>query len=156
MSINLQGANGVAIALNSGGLAISLTLPTFTNAAAIAYTLGGRFFSKAIVASVPLVIEPGTGVNPLLPQALRTLAIGESCSFAVILDAAGNFTVAQGDIVAAGQSTPVAQATIGKLVVGAIKVSANSAAFIPGTTALNAAGLVVTYLNLAQHPGTSI
>lgn len=156
MSLNLQGANGITLALNSGAFANGSTASGFTNAAIINYAISGRFYAKAIVASVPLVIEPGTGINPVLPQALRTLAAGESCSFAIILDAAGTFTVTQGDIVAAGQPTPVAQAPLNKLVVGAIKVSNVTNPFIPGTTLFSAAGVTTTYVNLAQHPGVSI
>lgn len=156
MSLNLQGANGVTLALNSGAFANGTTASGFTNAAAINYTINGRFYNKGIVASVPLVIEPGTGINPVLPQALRTLAAGESCSFAIILDTAGVFTVNQGDIVAAGQPTPVAVAPAGKAVVGAIKVSNVTNPFIPGTTLFSASGVTTTYVNLAQHPGTSI
>lgn len=156
MSLNLQNANGLTAAFNSGGLAIGTTTSQFATAAIINYTINGRFYSKAITATQALVIEPNTGIVPTAPNTLQTLAAGQSCAFAVFLDTAGAFTVAQGDIVAAGAPTPVPVAPSGKAIVGAIKVSNVTNPFIPGTTAFSAAGVTTTYINLAQHPGVSV
>lgn len=156
MSSPLQGANALTFAANSGAFANGSTTSQFTNAALINYAINGRFFSRAIIASQALVIEPNTGIVPTQPQVLQTLAAGQSCAFAIILDTAGAFTVMQGDIVAAGTTTPVPQAPAGKAIVGAIKVSNATNPFIPGTTLFGAAGVTTTYVNLAQHPGASI
>ena len=156
MSQNLQDANCLTAAFTSGALAIGTTTSQFTNAAAITYTINGRFYSRAIIASQALVIEPGSGIKPTAPQVLQTLASGEACAFAVLLDTAGAFTVMQGDIVAAGQPCPVPAAPANRAIVGALKVSNVTNPFIPATTALSAAGVTTTYVNLAQHPGASI
>ena len=158
MSLSLQGANALTFAANSGALAGGSTASQFTNAALINYAINGRFFSRAIVASQALVIEPGTGIVPTAPNTLQPIPAGSACSFAVILDAAGVFTVNQGDIVAAGSACPVAVAPAGKAIVGAIKVNnASASAFTPGSTAFNVGGgVTTTYVNLTQHPGVSI
>lgn len=155
MSSLLQGANALTFAANSGAFANGSTASQFTNAAIINYAINGLFFSRAIVASQPLVIEPNTGIVPTAPQVLQTVLTGRSCAFGIFLDTAGAFTVAQGDIVDAGLSCPVPQAPFGKAIVGAIKVSNNSgSSFIPGTTLFSA--VTTTYRNLTQHPGASI
>ncbi len=156
MSLNLHGANALTAALTSGGLAIGSTTSQFSTANAITFAISGRLYSKAATATQALVIEPNTGIVPTAPNTLQTLAAGQSCAFAVILDAAGAFTVAQGDIVAAGASCPVPTAPPTKAIVGAIKVSNATNPFIPGTTAFTAAGVTTTYINLAQHPGASV
>lgn len=158
MSSQLQGANAITLALNSGALAGGSTASQFTNAALINYAINGRFYSRAIIASQALVIEPNTGIVPTQPQVLQNIPAGKACAFAVILDTAGAFTVAQGDIVDAGLNAPVPQAPAGKCIVGAIKVNnASVSAFVPGTTAFNVGGgVTTTYVNLAQHPGASI
>lgn len=157
MSSTLQGATAITLALNSGAFATGSTTSQFTNAAAINYAINGSYQTqRGIVASVPLVIEPNSGILPTAPQVLQTLAAGFSCAFAVILDSAGNFTVAQGDIVPNGSLCPVPVAPATKCIVGAIKVVNAANPFIPATTAFNAAGVTTTYRNLAQHPGVSI
>ncbi len=158
MSHTLQGANQLTAALNSGALAGGSTASQFTNAALINYAIGGRFYSRAIIASQALVIEPNSGIVPTAPNTLQSIPAGRACAFAVILDAAGAFTVAQGDIVEAGQMAPVPQAPANKAIVGAIKVNnASASAFVPGTTAFNVGGgVTTTYINLAQHPGVSV
>lgn len=158
MSQTLQGATALTLALNSGALAGGSTASQFTNAAAINYAINGRFFSRAIIASQALVIEPGTGIVPQAANTLQSIPAGRACAFAVILNAAGAFTVAQGDIVDADLPTPVPVAPATKAIVGAIKVNNASAnPFVPGTTAFNVGGgVTTTYVNLAQHPGASI
>jgi hypothetical protein len=158
MSYTLQGANQLTFAANSGALAGGSTASQFTNAALISYAILGRFYSRAIIASQPLVIEPNTGIVPTQPQVLQNIPAGKACAFSVILDTAGAFTVMQGDIVDAGLNCPVPMAPSGKAIVGAIKVNnASASAFVPGTTAFNVGGgVTTTYVNLAQHPGVSI
>ena len=156
MSSQLQGANALTAAFTSGGLAIGSTTSQFSTANTITYAINGRFYSKAAAATQAFVIEPNTGIVPTAPNTLQTLAAGQSCSFAVFLDASGNFTVAQGDIVDTGLATSVRPAPAGKCIVGAIKIANATNPFIPGTTALSAAGVTATYVNLAQHPGTTI
>lgn len=156
MSSTLQGANALTFAANSGAFANGSTTSQFTNAAAINYAINGRFYSRAIIASQALVIEPGTGIVPTAANTLQTLAAGQSCAFAILLDTAGAFTVMQGDIVAAGALCPVPVAPLNRAIVGAIKVSNVTNPFVPGTTLFGASGVTTTYVNLAQHPGASI
>jgi hypothetical protein len=158
MSSQLQGANALTAAFTSGALAIGSTTSQFTNAATITYAINGRFYSRATIASQALVIEPGTGIVPTAPNTLQSIPAGSSCAFSVILDTAGAFTVAQGPIVeGAAALCPVAVAPAGKAIVGVIKVgNGTTAAFVPGTTALNAANLTTTYINLSQHPGAAV
>lgn len=157
MSSTLQGATALTFAANSGAFAQGSTASQFTNAAAINYAINGTFQTqKGIVASAALVIEPNTGIVPTAANTLQTLAAGQSCAFAIILDTAGTFTVAQGDIVPAGSLCPVPQAPAGKAIVGAIKVVNVTNPFIPGTTNFNATGVTTTFRNLAQHPGAPI
>lgn len=158
MSTQLQGANALTVAFNSGAFAGGSTASQFTNAALINYAINGRFFSRAVVASQPLVIEPNTGINPIQGQVLQSIPAGRACAFAVLLDAAGAFTVMQGDIVDAGLNCPVPMAIRDRCIVAAIKVNnASASAFIPGTTAFNVGGgVTTTFVNLAQHPGASV
>ena len=156
MSHTLQGANALTFAANSGAFANGSTASQFTNAAAINFAINGKFYSRAIIASQALVIEPGTGIVPTAPQVLQTLPAGKACAFAILLDASAAFTVMQGDIVDAGMLCPVPAAPAGRAIVGAIKVSNTTNPFIPATTLFSAAGVTTTYTNLAQHPGSSI
>lgn len=156
MSSTLQGANALTAAFISGAFANGSTASQFTNAAAITYAINGKFYSRAIIASQALVIEPGTGIVPTAPQVLQTLPAGKACAFAILLDAAGAFTVMQGDIVDAGMLCPVPAVPKDRAIVGAIKVSNVTNPFIPGTTLFSASGVTTTYTNLAQHPGAPI
>ena len=156
MSISLQGSNALTATLTSCGLAIGSTTSQFSTANTTTYVIRGRLYSKAADATEPLTIEPGTGIVPTAPNTLQTLAAGQSCAFAVLLDTAGAFTVMQGDIVPAGASTPVPSPVAGKAIIGAIKVSNVTNPFIPGTTAFTATGVTTTYINLSQHPGAAV
>lgn len=157
MSSTLQGATALTFAANSGAFANGSTTSQFTNAAAINYAINGVFQAqRTVVASQALVIEPNSGIVPTAPNTLQTLAAGQSCAFAIILDSAQAFTVMQGDVVAAGSLCPVPQAPAGKAIVGAIKVVNVTNPFVPGTTLFGAAGVTTTYRNFTQHPGAPI
>ena len=77
MSQTLQGANALTFAANSGAFAAAVA--NFTNAALINYAIHGRFYSRAIVASQPLVIEPNTGIVPTAPNTLQVVPAGKAC-----------------------------------------------------------------------------
>jgi hypothetical protein len=95
---------------------------------------------------------------PTAPNTLQNIPAGFSCAFAVILDTAGAFTVAQGPLIeGTSVNCPVPQAPAGKAIVGAIKVANGAAsAFVPGTTSFAAASVTTTYVNLAQHTGAPV
>lgn len=157
MSIQLQGANALTLTMNSGALAIGSTPTGFSTGAAINYLNLGQFYSKAATATQAFVIEPNSGLSYTNRSAFVSIPSGQACTFAVLLDSAGSFTVVQGDLVDQGQLAPVAQVPGRKNIVGAIKVvNAAATAFVPGTTALNAANVTTTYFNLGVHPGRSL
>jgi hypothetical protein len=156
MSSTLQGANQLTAAFTSGGLAIGSTTSQFSTANTITFAIRGRFYSKTAAATQAFVIEPNTGIVPTAPNTLQTLAAGQSCTFSVILDTAGAFTVMQGDIVDNGNLAPVRVAPSDKAIVGVIKIANTTNPFIPGTTALTATGVTATYINLSQHPGAPV
>lgn len=161
MSISAQGSNLLTAAFTSGGFAAAAGNINYTNANTITYAINGQFYSRASVASQAWTIEPNTGIVPTAPNSFQTVAAGQACAFAVVLDANAAFTVVQGALVGATERTPVPAVPTGKAIVGVIKVINNTlttnGGFRPGTDALNTAGLgTTTYTNLSQHPGVSL
>lgn len=150
--------SGVTLALNSGGLAIGSTTSQFSVATAVNYIYRGVFGQRATDASEALTIVNGTGIVPTAPNTLQNLAVGEACSFLVVVRVSDSaLLVVQSPIVPADQgSVPIAAVPSGHVAIGAIKVVANTAAFTVGTTALNAAGVTTTYFNFGSHPGRSL
>lgn len=150
--------SGVTLALNSGGLAIGSSTSQFSVATAVNYLYRGVFGQRATDASEAFTAVAGTGIVPSAPNTLQNLAIGEACSFLVVVRVSDNaLLVVQSPIVPSDQGVvPVAAVPFGHVAIGAIKVVANTAAFTVGTTALNAAGVTTTYFNFGSHPGRSI
>ena len=131
------------------------------------YQIAGRTFRKAATASVPLV--PRAGTAPLSVPANSTQVL----FFHV--DPAGNVTYSQARQVvvsvgimaglqpslSAPGYTPGAiewpQEDAGFAVIGAVKIATNATgAFVPGTTAFNAANQVATFYNVSQDLGVPI
>lgn len=110
---------------------------TFKTTGTTTYTVDGRFRSKAALAAQAFSPIPGTVHSGL--------AIGQTGYYVVALDAAGTVRTFEG----VGGLPDVAD---GFTPIGIIKVVAASAAFVPGTTALDAAGLTVTYTDVALLP----
>lgn len=146
MSLQLAGASGATLALTSAGLAAaSGNINLSTGATALSYAINGKLLTKAQVTSF-FGIEAGSGLNPAAPNSFVAVQPGQACAFAVIIDASGNYTVAQGPIVAAGDLCPLPAQPAGKLIVGAMKVRNNSYAnsgngYRPATDAHNASGM---------------
>lgn len=153
---NLEQNAGATLALASAGLAIGSTTSQYSTANAVPFLLNGRFFSRAAIATQALTIVPGTGIVPSAPNALQPLAIGQGCSFLVVVDAASALFVVQSPLGEAGKKQAVAAVPSGYTPIGVIKVEAVTAAYTPGTTALNAAGVTTTYFNVGSHPGVSL
>ena len=149
---------GVTLALNSGALAIGSTTTQIAIATAVNYLFKGVFGQRATSASIAFPIEPGTGVVPTSPNSYQTLAAGQLCSFLIVIDPANANAVSgvQGPIVNVGEAAPVPAVPNNRVAIGALKVSNLTNPFIPGTTALSAAGVTTTYFNLGSHPGYSI
>lgn len=163
MSSPLQGANALTASLNSGLIVVGTAPAGINTSVAIQYAINGRFaVAKTAMTSQAYACEPGTGILATAPNAFVNIPVGKACAFAWLLDAAGNVTAAQGDIVddiGAGTICPVPVIPANRAVFGASKVRNTSAAagvFIPGTTSHAAAGVTSTFLNLAQHPGAGI
>lgn len=152
-----------------GGLAINAAgAATVKTTAALNYSVDGVLYSKAILAAQAITVthradgKPVTTLDPAYVQPINTTVI-----YILALNAAGTVAVVQGTY--AGQQL-VYGSDISKLVTsgggvpklpagytpfGAIKVVTNgSTTFTPGTTLLDAAGLTVSYFDLALLPTT--
>lgn len=140
MAFNREGSNGGNLNLTSAGLSTGTTTSTVQHTAALTYLIDARFFTKAATNNIPV-----TG---------RSLAIGERCAFLVGINAAGNYTFLQGATVPSDQTAPIPAAPESVAVIGGFVVTATTAAYVPGTTALGT-GNTVAYYQLASAPGLS-
>jgi len=148
-------ADSLALALNflrtcclaKGGLAIkAASSPDAKTASTVTYAIAGRLYSKAAMATVPMA-------------AAGSLPAGQSVAVGVFLDAAGTVSVK------AGSPAPKAAECVfpdfdhaALCPVGAVLVTnASASAMAFGTTALDAAGVTATYLDiLGAVPGQAI
>lgn len=135
-------------ALTAGGAAIATTTSKVKSAAVINYTIKGQLFTKA--ATDNLWTPTGANVGPSLFQ-----------KYLLLLDGSGNATVQEAvpsasaanvvwtNVSQLSRYAPLIQVCSDtKCIVGGITVATNaSTTFIPGTTALNAAGITTTYLD---------
>lgn len=162
MSSNIQGASGITMCLSTVGLAIGSTASQIARGTAASASINGVIVALGTDATEPLTIEPGTGLNPTAPNSFVSLAAGESCAFLVTVDSAAVMRVVQGPIVQGvlgsgnGIVCPLPAAPANRAVIGAVKVEAATAAFVPGTTNFSAAGVNDYYFNLTSHPGGAI
>jgi hypothetical protein len=148
MSLQLEGANGGTFVLTKVGLAIGSTATGLSTAASATYVLDGVFqTAKAATATFPLTVASGF--------ALSTVPIGSKAAIGVWVDSAGALTVTQGAVVPANTNSDKAgppPAPAGCALLGVATVFAATAAFIPGTTAFNAAGVTTTYFDTFSLP----
>lgn len=160
MSSQLQGSNAITMCLSTPGLAIGSTPSQIAIGTAFAYAINGLLYSKTTDATEAMVMEPGMGPNALAKSTFQTVAPGKTCAFSVYIDAAGTLTIGQGDIVDNGANAPVREAPPNKCLIGVVKVVNNTmtanGGYRPGTDSLADAGLVDTYINVAQHPGAGV
>jgi hypothetical protein len=120
--------------LSDGGVGIATTKSKVRSNATILYTVNGEFKSKASTDDLWTL----TGAN---------LADGYKRTYLLLLDADGAATVsASNDVLAAGTNTlPAFPAD--KAVVGSVTVATAGAAFVPGTTLLDAVTVTDTYFD---------
>jgi hypothetical protein len=120
--------------LADGGAVIATTKSKVRSNATITYTVDGEFKSKASTDDLWTL----TGAN---------LADGYKRTYLLLLDAAGAASVlASDDVLAAGTVTlPAWPAS--KAVVGSVTVATAGAAFVPGTTLLDAVTVTDTYFD---------
>lgn len=118
---------------------------------AVNYAINGIMYTKAATDNIAFTAGH------------TALAAGETCLFAVCLDASGNFSTIQGEIVTTADlagglvGLPWPTSVDGKVPVGFLRVQTNNAAtFTPGSTDLGAADVVDTYLQAAGWPVTPL
>lgn len=152
----------VTLAINAGSAATFKTTGTTT------YCIGGKMLQKAALSAQAFT----SGHKAQAPVTIGGTAYGTTALYLVQLDAAGTVSTKQSNIAIAGidadgkvsgtampapydQRASLPESDSGCAPIGFIKVTTNnSTTFTPGTTALDAAGLTVTYTNLAFDPVT--
>jgi hypothetical protein len=160
---NLALSQGGNFAFTSGALAAGTNAGTIQNAAAITYTINGEFKSKAITNNVAISYA-GPAVysqDAVASNGGFTGQVGGSTRlYGIYLDGAGNYSIEPGKVVNTAQlsagTAPLEFPGMqrGKACVGAMRVAVTAnTTFVPGTTALNAAGVTVSFLNLSSIPG---
>lgn len=117
------------LAINAASAATIKTTGTTT------YLSDGKFKTKAALAA------------QAFSSGMPSLAIGQTGFYVVCLDSAGTVTTY-------GRKSILPDIPAGQTPIGYIKVVATSAAFVPGTTALDAAGLTVTFTDVSVLPAT--
>lgn len=181
---DLNSAAGRALgncSFNSGGLAINAaSAATFKTTATINYAIDGVFYSKAAFTAqafpaTTYTVKQGYSTFFLVYlDAAGNVGVAQGVPFAPETDPADGVTKSRGYRVVPS-NLPGAASTIekggflrlhnsplipdlpdGAAPVGVIKVVATSADFVPGTTALDAAGITATYYNLSYVPAASI
>jgi len=145
MAQNLEEANGGNFTFTAGGLAIGTTTTTYKTANSVTYTIDGVFKTRAAIDN-----------NVLTGFGLPSLAINQKVAYAVWVDTAGALTVTSGAVVASTDLAPPPAMRGAVALIGLIILSTNSAAtFVPGTTALSAAGVTAVYRDCSLLPGTA-
>jgi hypothetical protein len=170
MSDNLSHAQGLCAALNSGALAAGTNTGTIKTTVAINYVLDGRHLSKAITDNIGIAVVGGPAIYQAAAGGVATFngaftggVTGSTRLYLLSFDAAGNVGVVTGRVVdgaelAAGRvSLEYPDCPNLMCPFGAMRVALTSgAAFVPGTTALNAAGVTTTFINLATVPANPL
>ncbi len=154
-----QGGNlnlvSAALAAHAGN--INLVIAVGTNG----HIIDGQFYTRAAVASQAWTVSENSGVyGDPGNGAFTGGANGSTRLYGLFMDSAGTLTVKPGPIVdtarlAAGTAPlqfPAPQR--GKVCIGCVRIAVTAnTTFVPGVTALNAAGVTASYINLASIPG---
>jgi hypothetical protein len=157
---NLALSQGGNLAYTSGALANGTTAGTIKTTVAVTFTVNGVFYSKAITDNIAISYT-GPSVYGAATNGSFTGATGGSTRlYGLYMDTAGAVSIEPGPIVntaelSAGTAAlhfPAPKRGLTCFGVMRIAVTANTT-FIPGTTALGAAGVTTTYLNLSSIPG---
>jgi len=156
---NLQLSQGGSFALASGALANGTGAGTIKTTVIIPYVLDGQFLSKAITDNISIADTEPTVYSAPSDGSFTGKVGGSTRLYGLYLDSAGAVSVKAGPIVnsadlAAGLAPLQFTAPIkGKTCFGFVRIAVTSGTtFIPGTTALNAAGVTTTYLNVFSIP----
>jgi hypothetical protein len=160
MSDNLQFARGGCISLASAALANGTdagTVKTVTNP--VAFTIDGVFKSKAATDNIAFTVSDDAVYGQPTNGSFTGATGGSTRLYGMFIDAAGAVTFEAGPIVntaelAAGTAPlhfPAPQRN--KACLGMVRIAVTAGTtFIPGTTALGAAGVTTTYVNLSVIP----
>ncbi len=156
--------------LTRGILAINaISAATVKSTNAFVYTIGGVYYGKAVLATQSIVTThdsygnvAGGYVQPLGVTAYLTLGLNAA---GVLCSVQGTFagqtansspTVGVGPVYNSGTSFlgsgAVPDVPAGFTAIGVLKVVTTTATFTPGTTLLDAAGVLVTYFDVALLP----
>lgn len=145
--------------LGCAGMAVAGTpaLSAYKITNILAYLIAGLTYIKAATDNIAWTLLTGQ-------SAFVALAASQQSVFFFWLDSAGNARVTQGPVVASANASTYRAGFFewpsdlaGYACIGAAKVACNaSGAFTPGTTALNAANMTVTYYNAGPDYGVGI
>lgn len=149
------------MSLGCAGMAVAGTpaLSAFKVTNILHYLIAGLAYIKAATDNIAWAIFVAT---PAL--AFTSLAASQQSVFFFFIDAAGAITVMQGKVVVGSTGASYVPGAFEwpgddptRACIGAVKVNCNaSGAFVPGTTALNAANMTVTFYNAAFDYGVPI
>lgn len=148
------------LAINAGSAA------TIKNTGAIIYCIDGVLYTKTALSAQSIAVTHGFEGNLVAAgPAAYVQPAGTTVYYVIALNAAGTVAVVQGTY--SGQSVTYANDLTkiitgsggipaepsGYTAIGVLKVvTANAATFTPGTTALDATDVTVTYYNVAVLP----
>lgn len=158
---NMNFTKGV-LAINLGGAA------TVKTTAALIYTVGGLLLTKAALSAQSFAVTHGPRGEPVASGiAAYVQPINTTVVYLVALDATGTVAIVQGSYAGQTLSYPAdlsknllgsggpPEEPTGYTTIGSVKVVTNGVTtFTPGTTALDAAGLTVTFSDISIVPPT--
>ncbi len=169
MSDNLSLSQGLTVALASAGLAEGTNANTIKTTADIAYTIDGRFYSKATTDNIaisysgPTVYQAAAGGIQAVNGGFTGGVNGSTRIYGIFLDTSGAVSIVPGPIVdsaelAAGRvALPFPDAPNGVCPIGALRIALTAGtAFTPGSTDLSATGVTDTFYNLADMPANPL
>jgi hypothetical protein len=164
---NLQLSQSGSIAFASAALALSTNTLTVKTTAIVPFIIDGQWGSYPVTDNIPWAnqftpqtFNPAPGVQP----------VGTTALYGIFVDSNNAITMVQGKPVSTSDlangaaplqfptntdaGTPVTGKARGRACLGFVRVAnASSGGFTAGTTALNTAGLTVSYINCATVPG---
>lgn len=164
---NLQLSQGGNLVFGSAGLTSGTNAGTLQIGNTIAYTIDGLFYSKAAANNIAF------NFTPVAPDIYRQDGVSEGTFtgraggsvrlYGVFLDTAGVVSTRGGEVesvtsLAEGSTSLQYPAPVkGLTCIGFVRVQVTqNTTFVPGTTALNAAGVTTTFLNSCGIPGEPI
>jgi len=145
------------VSLAAAGLAIATDTTQAQNANAMDYMIDGIFYQLAATDGlIDLSTAEPHPVNAHLDAAAAVNPDGDTeqkALFLLSVDAAGTVHAHQSRVVPASDMIGWPEMPLSHSVIGGLVVETDtSTTFTPGTTALNAAGITTTYVDMAHVP----